>query len=133
MGVADSNAVYGPDAIFTRQNLSFYIAAIANSQAAVEQWSHTPGYSFQILGFEVYCTGVTANCSIDLLIGTTSVLTAALVPVADIHTPATIKSDGSEYGDDDDIIYVKATTDGTGDLTAANFQLTFRRRAQSIS
>jgi hypothetical protein len=132
MGVADNNAVYGSNAIFTRQNLSFHVPAVANAQTALELWSHTPGFAFQILGLEVYCTAVTAICTIAGKIKTT-VFMSPLTPVAAIHTEATILTTGVEYGDDDEVIYIYVTTDAGGDLTAASFQLTYRRRAQSIS
>lgn len=132
MGVADNNAVYGDDAIFTRQNLSFHVPLVANSQSALELWSHTPGFAFQILAVEVYCTAMTGACAINGKIKTTAFM-SALTPVGAIHTAATINSDGTEYGDDDEVIFIYVTTDVSGDLTAASFQLTYRRRAQSIS
>lgn len=133
MGVSDANAVYGPNARFTHKPISFYLETIAVSQTGLELFQHTPGYHFEIVGFEVYAVAVTAAASVSLLIGATVAITPVLVPVAGAGTAAVMKTDGSEYGDDDDIIYVQGTTDGSGDITGANFQIWIRRRAQSIS
>jgi hypothetical protein len=131
MGVSDNNAVFGPDAVFTRQNLSFFVPAVAVSQAGLELWTHDPGYPFQILAFEVYCTAVVATAALDLLIESTDAMTQ-LTPVANIHTAGVINSDGTEYGDDDEEIKVTTTTNGSGEITAANIQVTIRRRAQTV-
>lgn len=133
MGVSDANAVYGSNARFTHKPISFYLETIAVSQTALEVYEHVPGYHFEIVGFEVYAVSVTATVTFDLKIGTTSVLSAVLTPVAATAAKATIKTDGSEYGDADDVITIQGTTNGTGDATAAQFQIWIRRRAASIS
>ncbi|MCK5651200.1 MAG: hypothetical protein KAJ42_07480 [Gemmatimonadetes bacterium] len=133
MGVSDANAVYGDNARFTHKPISVYVETVAVSQTALELFQHTPGYAFQIVGFTVYAVSVTAVVSLNLLIGSTSVITAVLVPVAAAEAAATIKSDGSEYGADDDIVYIQTTTDGAGDVTGANINIWIRRRAQDVS
>lgn len=133
MGVSDANAVYGPNARFTHKALAFYLETIAVSQTDLELFEHTPGYHFEIVGFEVYAVSVTAISTFNLLIQTTSVLSAVLTPVAAAGTKATIKSDGSEYGGVTDKVYIQGTTDGSGDTTAAQFHIWLRRRAASIS
>lgn len=133
MGVSDANAVYGDNARFTHKPISFYVETVAVSQTDLELFEHTPGYAFQIIGFEVYAVSVTAAVSLNLLIGSTTVLTTPLVPVAAAGTAGVIVATGVEYGDDDDKIHVQVTTDGSGDVTAANIQIWIRRRAQDVS
>ena len=133
MGVSDANAVFGPNARFTHKPISVYVETVAVSQTDLELFQHTPGYNFEIIGFEVYAVSVTAAVTLNLLIGATSVITPVLTPVAGAGTAAVMKTDGSEYGDDDDIIYIQCTTDGSGDVTAANMQIWIRRRAQDAS
>ena len=133
MGVADSNAVHGPNARFTHKPIGFYIETVAVSQTGLEMFQHTPGYNFEIVGFEVYAVSVTAAVSLNLLIGSNTVLTTPLVPVAGAGTAGVLLATGVEYGDDDDIVYVQCTTDGSGDVTAANVQIWIRRRAQDAS
>jgi len=133
MGVADNNAVYGDNARFTHNTLSIYQHITLISQTALELWTHTPGYAFQIIALEVYCMSLAGTSSFDLHIGAVSALSAVLTPVALIHTAAAINTDGTEYGDDDDIISILYTSDGSGVVNASTFQLTLRRRAQDIS
>ena len=133
MGVGDNNAVYGPDARFTHKPVSFYVHAVANSQADVEQFEFTPPYNFEIVGFEVYAGSVTATASLDLKIATVSCLSAALTPVAAASAKATINSDGTEYGDADDAVTVHATTNGSGAIGTMNGQIWIRRKAADVS
>ena len=133
MGVSDANAVYGPNARFTHAPISFYIETVAVSQTGLEQFQFTPGFHFELVRFSVYAVAVTAAVSLSVLIGATVAIDPVLTPVAGAGVDAVIKSDGSEYGDDDDIIYVQCTTDGSGDVTMASCNLWIRRRAASVS
>lgn len=133
MGVSDANAVYGDNARFTHQTIGRHITTVAVSQTGLEQFQHTPGFNFEIIRFSVYAVSVTAAVSLNLLIGATTVLTTPLVPVAGAEADGVLLDTGVEYGSATDIIYVQATTDGSGDVTDADVTIWLRRRAADIT
>ena len=55
---------------------------IADSQTGKAMWWHKFGYNFEIRGVHFSCLTETALTNVDLQIGTTSVLSAAISPTA---------------------------------------------------
>jgi len=133
MGVSDANAVYGPNARFTHKPISFYNHLTIVSQTGLEIFEHTPGYNFEIVGFEVYAESVVATISFNLLIEAVSVITPVLTPVALAGTAAVMLATGVEYGSATDVIYVQYTSNGTGETGPTNFQIWIRRRAADVT
>lgn len=91
------------------------IGTSAVSQTALEVDEMIPGFNFEITKVEVYATSVTATASVNVLIGTTTVLTGAVTPTSAnvvAGTLATAKAD--RRGSSTESIIVQYTTNGTG-------------------
>lgn len=55
---------------------------VAASQTDLAVGIHRPGYRFRVLDVEVFCSALTGTVSIDVKIGTVSVLNAVITPTA---------------------------------------------------
>jgi len=133
MGATDANAVVGENARYTHKPMSIYKHLTLQSQTDTEIWQHTPGYNFEIIGFEVYCVADANVTTFNLLITATSVLTAVLDPVAGAAAAGVMKTDGSQYGTAIEIVYIQYTSGVAGVVGEATFQVWIRRRAADVT
>jgi len=130
MSVTDANVVEGSDGRLSHKPIFCHRASVGNAQADVEQHAHNPGYNYEVVGVEVYATGVTAAASVDVKVGGTSVLSSAITPVAGSEVKGTVLTTGEQFGAADDDITIHATTDGGGDITNLDARVWYRRRAR---
>lgn len=96
------------------------LGTTATGQTAKRTDAVTPGYAFVVDSVEAYALTVTATISVDVQIGTTSVLSSAITPVADTPTAGTLTTTAASLiGDSDDVLSLKYTSNGTGAATNA--------------
>jgi len=94
------------------------LGTTATSQTAKRTDAVTIPYAFQVLSVEVYALTVTATISVDVQIGSTSVLSAAVTPVADTPTAGTLSATvASTQGAAASVLSLKYTSNGTGAAT----------------
>lgn len=126
MAVQDINIK--KDANIARECIVFpFIIASAISQADVKVRGVVPGYAFEITKVEVFAKTVTATLSVQVKIGTTSALSAAVTPVADTPTAATLSTTlANKRGSSTEAINVHYTTDGTGAFTGMTVHVWIR-------
>jgi hypothetical protein len=99
----------------------------AVSLADVKVGTITPGFRFQIESVKVFAETVTATISVNVKIGTTSVLTGAITPVAGTDTSGTLVSTvASRRGTSSQAINVHVTTNGTGAARNITVEVTLR-------
>lgn len=115
MAVTD-NKIH-PDAKLAWKCVSAPIVS-ATSQADLKEGGFKPGFAFEVERVEVYAKTVTATISVDVKIGTTSVLSAAITPVADTPTAGTVSTTvANRRGAATDTVFVHYTSNGTGAVT----------------
>jgi hypothetical protein len=94
------------------------IGTTATSQTAKRTDAVTPGFPFKVEAVEVYALTVTATISVDVQIGSTSVLSSAVTPVADTPTAGTLSSTASNLiGSSSGVLSLKYTSNGSGAAT----------------
>lgn len=93
--------------------LAIGTTAVSQTGKAVD--GVTPGYAFQVARVEVDALTVTATISIDVQIGTTSVLSAPITPVAATPTAGVLGT--SVLGGAASVLSALYTSNGTGALT----------------
>lgn len=90
----------------------------ATSQTAKVPDAVTPGFEFQVVAVEVNALTVTATVSVDCKIGSTSVLSSAITPVAATPTAGTLSSTiANRQGTATSVLKAAYTTDGSGAMT----------------
>lgn len=90
----------------------------AVGQTDLKEGGIKPGFAFEVERVEVYAKTVAATISVDVKIGTTSVLSAAITPVADTPTAGSLASAvASIRGSATDTIFLHYTSNGTGAVT----------------
>lgn len=117
MGLRDRKA--DKNANFVKECITLpAIIASATGQTGLKIRGVTPGYAFQIVKVEVFAKTVTATLSVDVQIGSTSVLSSVITPVADTPTAGTLSSTLSAVrGSATDVINFLYTSNGTGAFT----------------
>lgn len=94
------------------------LGTTATGQTGKQTDGVVPGYAFQVVKVEVNALTVTATISVDCLIGSTSVLTGAITPVAATPTAGTLSSTlANVRGTATEAINVQYTSNGTGAAT----------------
>lgn len=84
-------------------------------QTDVKALGIVPGFRFEVERVEVWASGVTATISTNVKIGTTSVLTGAVTPVAGAATVGTLVSTRTtKRGSATSQLNIEYTTNGTG-------------------
>ena len=107
--------------------ITLALGTSATSQTGKRTDAATPGFAFEVTKVEVYALTVTAVITVDVQIGTTSVLTAVVTPVADTPTAGTLSSTLANIrGSSTDIISLKYTSDGAGAATNARARVWIR-------
>ena len=108
--IADDNKV-------ALECLTLHVGTTASSKTDLECDEFTVGYPFEIVSVEVYCTAITADSTVDLLIGSTSVC-SDITPVAGTPTAGTLSTTLANIrGDSDDTLKLTYTTDADGAIT----------------
>lgn len=104
-----------------RECVQLALGTSATSQTAKRTDAVTIPYPFQIVSVEVYALTVTATISLDVQIGSTSALSAAVTPVADTPTAATLSSTvaSTQSTSSTSVLSLKYTSNGTGAATNA--------------
>lgn len=91
-----------------------------------------PGFKFEVERVEVWASAVTATISVDVKIGTVSVLTGVITPVAGAATLGTLVSvRDTKRGSATSQLNVEYTTNGTG--AATNLRVTVWLRAYPLN
>lgn len=129
MGVQDANIVDGPEGKVAHRPIPFALDSVGSGETDTVVITHTPGYRFEIVGFEVFAQAVTATASLTVKRGSDVALSASVTPVAGSEVKGTVKASGEQYGDSDDAVSVEVTTDGTGALTGLQGRVLIRKRA----
>ncbi len=112
------------DAKVALRHISFARSAVPASQAALLIGSFQPGYAFEIVSVQHLAKTVTATASYQLKIGTTNA-TSATTPTAATRGNATLTA-GALQGDEDDVINLHATTNGSGAFADLEVIVTIR-------
>lgn len=107
-----------------------FVTAI--SQTSTKALGIIPGYAFEVEKVEVWASGVTATITADVKIGTTSVLTGAVTPVAGTATAGTLTtSRATRRGTRTSQLNFEYTTNGTG--VGTNMKVTAWVRAYPLN
>ncbi len=115
------------DSPIARETIKLSVQTVAISQNDVKVDSFKPGYRFQVVGVEHFAEDVAATASYDVKIGTTSVLNAAAVPVADTRGDAPLHGTlANLQGEASEEINLHVTTNGTGTFTGLKVRVTIR-------
>lgn len=94
------------------------IGTTATGQTAKVPDAITPGFAFQVAAVEVNALTVAATISVDVLIGSTSCLSAAITPVAATPTAGTLSATPANLqGTATSILKAAYTSNGTGAAT----------------
>lgn len=84
---------------------------IVASQTDLKIGIHRPGYRFRVVGVEVFCSALTGTVSVQVKIGTVSVLTAAITPTAGARVAGTLSAtQANRIGGSAEDINVEVTT-----------------------
>jgi hypothetical protein len=130
MAVKDRNVL--PTAGIAKECVLLVAPATAVSQAALEVDEVVPGFAFQVVRVEVHATAVTATISADVRIGTTSVLSSAVTPVANTATAGTLSSTLSALrGSSTDALRLHYTSNGTGAATSLKARVWIRPQSMN--
>lgn len=107
-----------PQGNVVKECLSFALGTTATGQTAKRTDAMTVGYPFKIVRVEAYALTVTATISVDVQIGSTSVLASAITPVADTPTAGTLSATPANLiGSATGVLGLKYTSNGTGAAT----------------
>lgn len=123
------NKVVDQEATMIRIPVVLQVAAVAASQADIEQAEFRAPYSGEIVSVHVHILAITDgddSARIDVKKGTTSVLSAAINPTQDTVMAGTLKTDGTEEFVAGDKIGLFATTGGGDALTKVSATIVIR-------
>lgn len=105
---------------FAKECIRLQLGTTAVSQTAKVADAVKPGFAFEVVKVEVNALTVTATITVDVLIGSTSVLTGAITPVAATPTAGTLSTAiATVRGTALEAINVAYTSNGTGAATNA--------------
>lgn len=86
-----------------------------------------PGYRFRVLGVEVFCSALTGTVSVDVKIGTVSVLNAVITPAAAARVAGVLSATLAKLiGGAAEDINVEVTTAATSSLTDGAVTVVYR-------
>jgi hypothetical protein len=90
----------------------------ATGQADLKAFSTRPGFGFEVVGVETFCSGKAGTVTANVKIGTASVLSGAASFTAGSRVSASLAASASaRRGTSTSDLNVHYTTDGTGALT----------------
>lgn len=129
--MAVTDAKIHPNNKSARQPIAVPIIT-ALSQTDLKALSHVLGFKFEVVAVHVWATAVTATISVNVKIGTTSVLTGAITPVAGTEVVGTLAASRlTRRGSATDALNVEYTTNGSG--AATNLRVTVWVRAYPLN
>lgn len=106
-----------PADFLARKPITFPIPTTAVGQADLKAGSSVPGFKFRITKVQAFCTARTAIISVDVKIGTTSALSAAITLDATLQTGTLSSTLSRLRGSSTAAINVHYTSDGAGAAT----------------
>jgi len=107
--------------------ISMPLGTTTVSQTAKLAFACTPGFGFAVAGVEVFALTVTATATIDVQIGSTSVLSAPITPVAATPTDGVLAASFPTLkGLATDTLSLLYTTNGTGAITGGTVTVWIR-------
>lgn len=125
MAVKDVNVAQ--DAKVALECILLTAPATAVSQTDLEVDEVIPAYAFEVERVEVHATAVTATITCDVKIGTTSVLSAVVTPVANTATAGTLSSTLANIrGTSSEAIRLHYTSNASGAATALKARVWIR-------
>lgn len=125
MGVRAKDVI--PSDPLGRVPLTLSVGATATSQTALEVDEVIPGFNFEIVKVEAFATAVTATASVNVLIGSTTVLTGAITPTAGNVVAGTLAtSAAARRGSSTESIILQYTTNGSGVITNGRVRVWIR-------
>lgn len=127
MAVKDRNVE--KDANVALECITLELGTTATGQSALLTDAVVPGYDFLVTKVEAFATSVTAAITMDVLIGTVSVLASAITPVANTVVAGTLATaytarQGTSTGE----IRLRYTSDGTGAAVRGKVRVWIRPR-----
>lgn len=116
--MAVNDAKIHPKAKVALKCVDLHIGTTSTGQTGLLTDAVTPGFPFHVESVEVMATAVTATISVDVQIGSTSVLASAVTPVANTPTAGTLSSTAANlFGHATEVLKLKYTSNGTGAAT----------------
>lgn len=113
MAIRDRNI--SKSAAVLQKHLRMTLGTTATGQTATLADAITPGFPFRVSKVTVFAQTVTATISVDVQIGGTSALSAAVTPVAGTETAATLSgTNANQIGGSTAQLQLKYTSNGTG-------------------
>lgn len=100
---------------------------IPASQTDLKIGVHRPGFRFRVVGVEVFCSALAGTVSVQVKIGTVTVLNAAITPAAAARVAGVLSATlASLIGGAAEDINVEVTTAATSTLDNANVSVVYR-------
>jgi hypothetical protein len=117
MGIRSRNVK--KTAAFALEPVTLVLGTTAISQTGKRTQGTTIRYPFQVVAVEAYALTVTATISVDVQIGSTSVLSAAITPVADTPTAGVLSATvaNTQSTSASSVLSLKYTSNGSGAAT----------------
>lgn len=107
-----------PNGNAVKECIALALGTTATGQTAKRVDAMTIGYPFKIVRVEAYALTVTATITVDVQLGTTSVLASAITPVADTPTAGTLSATTANLiGSATSVLNLKYTSNGSGAAT----------------
>lgn len=127
--MAITNVKIAKGATVAQKAVRLQLGTTATSQTAKKTDAVTIPYDFQVVKVEVNALTVTSTISVDAKIGSTSVLTGRVTPVAATPTAGTLSTTpANTKGASGAVLSVDYTSDGTGAATNAVVTVWIRPR-----
>lgn len=125
MAVKDVNL--SPTAHAAKACVTMPVGSTATGQTALEVGSVVPGYNFEVVRVEAYCTDMTATATVNVLIETASCMTGAITMVDATPVAGTLATSvASRRGSATDALNLVYTTDGSGEIVKGVVQVWIR-------
>jgi hypothetical protein len=116
-----------PDARLADKIYNAYRDTIVASQTDLKTGIFRPGYRFRVVGVEVFCSALTGTVSVQVKIGTVSVLNAAITPTAAARVAGVLSATlANLVGKSTEDINVEVTTAAASTLDDVNVAITIR-------
>lgn len=131
MAIQDANAIDGDEARFTHKPIHFGAMDVGAGVTDDPIMNHTPGYKYEVVGVDVFTQAITGACTVNVLVGGTTVLTGVITPVADDEVKGSLVTTGAQFGGVADDLEVQVTTPGGASLTGLAGRVWIRKQARS--
>jgi hypothetical protein len=116
-----------PDARLADKIHNVYRDTTVASQTDLKIGIHRPGYRFRVVGVEVFCSALTGTVSVQVKIGTVSVLNAVITPIAVTRVAGVLSATlANLVGKSTEDINVEVTTAAASTLDDVTVTVTLR-------